>query len=270
MTSASGKKEQYDEMAIEYNAYEDLPVARLEAELIRTALRDCTGLAILDIGGGSGVYAREAVKRGAKQVDVVDISDSMLQIGRDIEAKDSAKSRIRWLVGDGTRPLVEQGVGILPYGQYDITMANWIFDHAHTVEELRGMWKNIALSLKPGGKFIGVRACAPGCFADYNMKTGKYGCLRSEVKSIPGGFQCKSTLLTKPPFSVGCTLMDDSYKLIDSIPRQLGMTNIKKLPEEETEIVKADPGFWKEQLDKPHFAVVTAIRSYGDMVNSLI
>lgn len=261
MTSASGKKEQYDEMTKEYNAYEDLPVARLEAELFQTALGDCTGLTVLDIGGGSGVYAREAVRQGAKQVDVVDISDSMLQIGRDIEVKNSAESRIRWFVGDATRSLVEQGVNILSYGQYDLTMANWVFDHAYTVEDLKGMQKNIALSLKPRGKFIGVRACAPGCFADYNMKTGKYGCLRSEIKDIPGGFRCTSTLLTKQPFSAGCTLMDDSYKLIDSIPRQFGMTNIEKLPEEMTDIVKADPQFWKEQVDKPHFAAIIAIRS---------
>jgi SAM-dependent methyltransferase len=267
MTIASGKREQYDEMATEYNAYEDLPVALLEAELIKTALGDCTGLTVLDIGGGSGVYAREAVKAGARQVDVVDISDSMMQIGRDIEAKTSEESRIRWLLGDGTKPLVEEGVDVLPYGHYDITMANWIFDHAYTVGDLRGMWVNIAASLKPGGRFIGVRAIAPGCFADYNMKTGKYGCLRSDVQPIPGGFQCKATLLTKPPFSVGCTLMDDSYKMIDEIPRQLGMTNIAKVPDEDSETVKRDLDFWKEHLDQPGVAVVTAIKSYGDVVD---
>jgi SAM-dependent methyltransferase len=270
MTAASGKKEQYDEMAMEYNAYEDLPVARLEAELIKTALGDCTGLTVLDIGGGSGVYAREAVKAGAKQVDVVDISDSMMQIGRDIEAKTSGKGRIRWLLGDGIKPLIDQGIDVLPHGHYDITMANWIFDHAYTVEDLRGMWENIAASLKPGGKFIGVRACAPGCFADYNIKTGKYGCLRSDIKTIAGGFQCKSTLLTKPPFSVQCTLMDDSYRMIDNIPRQIGMTNISKVLDEESETVKADPEFWREHLNEPHFAVVTATKSYGAAVQSLV
>ncbi|KAH7386047.1 S-adenosyl-L-methionine-dependent methyltransferase [Pyrenochaeta sp. MPI-SDFR-AT-0127] len=212
MTTASGRKEQYDEMAVEYNAYEDIPVARLEAELIKTALGDCTGITVLDIGGGSGIYAREAVKAGATQVDVVDISDSMMQIGRDIEARSPEKSRIRWFLGDGSKPLENQGVDILPMGQYDLTMANWIFDHAYTEKDLRGMWENIAKSLRPGGKFIGVRAIA-----------------RSDIKTIPGGFQCKATLLTKTPFSVGCTLMKDSYNMIDDIPRQLGMTNFAKV-----------------------------------------
>lgn len=160
MTVASRKKTQYEEMAIEYNGYEDLPVARLEAELIGKALGDCTGLAVLDLGGGSGVYARQAVRAGAQQVDVVDISESMMRIGREIEDKTPGKSRIRWLLGDISKPLADQGVDTLPRGQYDITMANWVFDHAHTIDDLKGMWENIAMSLKPGGKFIGVRAIA--------------------------------------------------------------------------------------------------------------
>lgn len=260
MTSASGRKEQYDEMAVEYNAYEDLPVARLEAELIKTALGDCTGITVLDIGGGSGTYARQAIKAGAKQVDVVDISDSMMQIGRDIEASSSQKSRIRWFKGDGSKSLVNQGVAILPSGQYDLTMANWIFDHAHTVDDLKGMWENIVMSLKPGGKFIGVRAIAPGIYAEHNVKTGKYGCLRSDITTIPGGFQCKATLLTDPPFSVGCTLMEDSYNMVDDIPRQFGMTDFAKVLDAESETVKKDLDFWKEHLDEPCFAVITATK----------
>lgn len=259
MTAASGIKAQYDEMAIEYNRYEDLPVARLEAELIRTALGECSGLNVLDLGGGSGTYAREAIQAGAQRVDVVDISDSMLQIGKDIEAQRSGATLIRWFLGDITQPLAAQGIEVS--GQYDIAMANWVFDHAHTVEELRGMWENIAMSLKPGGKFIGVRAVAPGCFAEHNIKTGKYGCLRTDIKPIPGGIECRATLLTKPPFSVGVTLMEDSYKLIDDIPRQLGLTNISTVPDADSEVIKADVDFWRDHQQEPCFAVVVATKS---------
>ncbi|KAK5651674.1 hypothetical protein OQA88_11740 [Cercophora sp. LCS_1] len=258
MTVASGSKGQYDEMAIEYNAYEDLPVAHLERDLIRTALGDCTGLAILDIGGGSGTYARQAVRAGARQVDVVDISDSMMQIGRDIEAQNPGKSRIRWLLGDATRPMVDQGVDILPPGQYDIVMANWIFDHAHTVDDLTAMWTNICTNLKVGGKFIGIRAVAPGIFAEHNVKLGKYGCLRSDIKKIPGGIACNATLLTKPPFTVGVTLMEDSYGLKDEIPRRMGMVYFRTVPDIESDVVKRNLEFWQDHLDEPEFAVVTA------------
>jgi hypothetical protein len=36
------------------------------------ALGDCTGLSVLDLGGGNGVRARHAVNLGAIAVDVVD------------------------------------------------------------------------------------------------------------------------------------------------------------------------------------------------------
>jgi hypothetical protein len=66
MPTASGNKDQYDEMAAEYKGYTELPMYRLEAELIRRALGDCTGLAVLDLGGGSGTHARQAIKAGAR------------------------------------------------------------------------------------------------------------------------------------------------------------------------------------------------------------
>lgn len=260
MTTASGKKNQYNEMAMEYNSYEDLPVARLEAELIRTALGDCTGLNILDLGGGSGSYARMAVKAGARQVDVVDISEAMMKIGKDMEPSPDS-SRIRWLLADVTKPLADQGVDALPAGGYDIAMANWLFDHAHNVDDLRGMWANISAGLRPGGKFIGIRAVAPGIFSDHNCKVGKYGCLRTDIKKIPDGLECRATLLTNPPFSVGVTLMEDSYNRTDAIARKLGMTNFGSMPELETQVVQADLGYWREHLDEPEFAVVTAFRS---------
>lgn len=292
MTTASGKKEQYDEMATEYKLYEDLPVARLEAELIRTALGNCTGLAVLDLGGGSGSYARMAVRHGARQVDVVDISEAMMQIGKDIEASSpsspspslslslspssssssstatpepdscTSSSRIRWIQADVTKPLTTQDLPtpLLPPGRYDIAMANWLFDHARTPDDLRGMWANIATALKPGGKFIGIRATAPGIFAEHNVKAGKYGCLRTEIRDIPGGLECRATLLTNPPFSVGVTLMRDSYNLQDEIARELGMTGFGTVPKRETEEVRRNVEFWREHLEEPEFAVVTAVR----------
>ncbi|GAB1315613.1 S-adenosyl-L-methionine-dependent methyltransferase [Madurella fahalii] len=257
MTTASGNKDQYNEMATEYDSYAELPIARLEAELIRTALGDCTGLAVLDLGGGSGTHARQAIKAGAHHVDVVDISDAMMQIGKDIEAKSSEESKIRWLLADATKPMADQGVDISA-GQYDIAMANWVFDHAHNPDELKGMWDNIAKSLKPGGRFIGIRVIAPGIHEEYNIKTGKYGCLFADIKDIPGGFECTTTLLTEPPFSFGLTPMEDSYKMINDIPRQLGFTDFICIPDADSDVVKKDPQFWKEHLDNPMFAVVTA------------
>jgi SAM-dependent methyltransferase len=257
MTVASGSKDQYNEMATEYNGYANLSMARLEAELIRKALGDLTGLTVLDLGGGSGTHARQAVKAGARRVDVVDVSDAMLQIGRDIEAKSSEESRIRWLLGDASQPLAEQGVDATA-GQYDVAMANWVFDHALNPDDLKGMWSNIVTSLKPGGRFVGVRVHAPDVQSDYNPDTSKYGSKFTDTKEIPGGFYCVTTLLTDPPFSFGLTPMHDSYSLANEIPKSLGMTDFQVVSDEDTDIVKSDPEFWKDHLEARSFVVVTA------------
>lgn len=265
MTVASGNKDQYNEMATEYTGYANLPMARLEAELIRTALGDLTGLTVLDLGGGSGTHARQAVRAGAQRVDVVDISEAMLQIGRDIEAATSAnsaeESRIRWHLADVSQPLSEQqGTADIPGGGYDVAMANWVFDHALSPDDLRGMWLNIVTSLKPGGRFVGVRVHAPEpeVQSEYNPDTSKYGSKFTDTREIPGGFYCVTTLLTDPPFSFGLTPMRDSYTLANEIPKSLGMIDFAVVPDEDTEIIKADPEFWKDHLEARSFVVVTA------------
>jgi SAM-dependent methyltransferase len=48
-------------------------------------LGDCTGLKVLDVGGGSGLHARKAIDAGATVVDVVDISPEMMRAGQEIE-----------------------------------------------------------------------------------------------------------------------------------------------------------------------------------------
>lgn len=260
-TVSTSEKKQYDGVAAEYKSYDELPMARLEAELIRTALGDCTGLCILDLGGGSGTHARQAVAAGARLVDVADISEEMMRIGKDIDAAqvDGGASRarnIRWHVADATRPLADQAADILPAGQYDLVMANWVFDHAHTVQDLEGMWENIAAYLKPGGRFIGIRVIAPGIWAEHTQN-GTYGCVYEDVEKIPGGVRCKVILTTNPPFSFGGTMMEDSYGMVNDIPRRFGIADFKIVPAEEAHVVRESPEFWKEHIERPLFAVVT-------------
>ncbi|KAK0654924.1 S-adenosyl-L-methionine-dependent methyltransferase [Cercophora newfieldiana] len=251
-------KSQYDQpAAVAYTSYADLPVARLEAELIHKALGDCTNLNVLDLGGGSGTYARMALSLGASRIDVVDISPSMLSLGQSLSP---LPSQITYHLADATQTLPPQNLPLLPPGSYDLVMANWLFDHAHSPSELRAMWSNIATYLRRDGKFIGIRAIAPGMFSSHNCKVGKYGCLRSEIRAIPGGVACRATLLTSPPLEVGCTLMEDCYSLRDEIGREAGMVGFGRVEERGTRVVREDVEFWREHLEEPEFAVVTAVR----------
>jgi SAM-dependent methyltransferase len=254
--ATTSDKAQYDNVATEYVSYDDLPIAKLEAETIRKALGDCTGLKILDLGGGSGTHARQALTAGAESVDVVDVSEGMMQIGKDIETK-AGRNQIRWYAADASQPLSEQGITSILPGDYDIVMANWVFDHAHTVGDLKGMWQNIALSLKPGGKFLGVRVIKQGIWAEH-VKAGKYGAKYEDIDFIPGGVKCLVVLQTEPTFSFGGTMMEDSYAMINDIPRELGLVDFKAVSEKDSEVIAQNPEFWKEHLEEPLWAVITA------------
>lgn len=55
-----------------YRQYENVPWGILEHQLQESALGDCSGMTVLDLGGGQGLRARQAIDHGAVAVDVVD------------------------------------------------------------------------------------------------------------------------------------------------------------------------------------------------------
>ncbi|KAK0751272.1 S-adenosyl-L-methionine-dependent methyltransferase [Schizothecium vesticola] len=253
---AATDKKQYNSVAQQYDSVEDLPCSKIEAELIRTALGDCTGLAVLDLGGGTGLHARRAIDdANAAAVDVVDISCEMLRIGEAIEAKLGRRDRIRWLEADAARPLGEQIGESLRPGGYEVVMANWVFDHATSMADLKAMWENIAANLKPGGRFLGVRVWS--LQVDY-MKPGKYGATFSNMEEIPGGWKYRVGFLTSPAFEFGCTSMTETLEMVDTIPRELGLVDWAVVPAEEAEVVKGDFEFWADFVEEPNLAVLVA------------
>lgn len=247
---------QYDGFASKYDSVVDLPCCILEGELVRTALGDCAGLTVLDLGGGSGIHARRAIDAGAAIVDVFDISSEMLRMGQDHEAKVGRQDRIRWFKADATKPLAEQTErGSLPLEGYDIVMVNWTFDNATTLDGLTGMWENVLSNLKPGGRFLGLRL--RNIHATY-MKYGKYGNKLIDFEPIPGGLKYKVECLTNPPFSWDTTAMEATHPVTDAIPQQLGLVDFQVMRPEETDVIRGDQKFWNDFLEDPFFAMVTA------------
>ncbi|KAK0622295.1 S-adenosyl-L-methionine-dependent methyltransferase [Immersiella caudata] len=256
MAAPEESRKQYDNVATAYSTVEELPCSKIEAELIHTALGNCIGLSVLDLGGGSGLHARRAIDAGASAVDVVDISVEMMKVGQDIEVSLGRGDRIRWIAADLASPLGDQDAGkALKAEGYDIVMANWLFDHATSVEDLKAMWGNVVAYLKSGGKFLGVRVRS--IHAEY-MTYGKYGASFSEVEEIPGGLAYSCNCLTQPPFSFACTSMTESRLLTDETPKRLGLVDFETLKPEETDVVRGDLEFWKDFVADPNLAVVVA------------
>lgn len=254
MSTAQEAKQIYKETAPVYDLIPLVPAGVLESQLIKHAIGDATGLTVLDLGGGSGLHAREAVDAGAKTVDIVDISPDMMQRAMDAETALGREGRVRFFEADVSEPLDHLQ---LPEKQYDIVMANWVLDHAGSEEIIEGMWRNIAAYLKPGGKFLGVRIA--DLFAG-PAHMEKYGATFKGLGKIPGGSTFTVCIHGDAPFEFDAASMEVSYSGSTKLHHKYGLTDVKTVPYEAAEILREDMEYWDMFLQKPFFAVVTAAK----------
>lgn len=255
------ESELYNSFAPQYDAIESLPISTLYQQQVEYALGpDCSGLSVLDLGGGTGLHARKAIDRGARIVDIVDISPSMLEHGRAAGIRSGRSGEpIRWLEGDMSRPL-QRNPETLPLeeGGYDIVMVNWTFEHAENMEELETMWANTAAFCKPGGQLISIRMANPWAKTD-----GRYGVTLSDQEPIPGGARFLYTNHIDPPFAATGTSMEASWDFEKSkaLATKHGFVDFTKVPDEEMEVVKRDPEFWSLQIEDPMIICVVATKA---------
>ncbi|KAI1632664.1 methyltransferase-like protein [Biscogniauxia mediterranea] len=261
MASTEQLKREYQDQARAYDKYfTQVPIGALETELFDSALGTCPGAAVLDLGGGTGLRARQAVRAGASAVDVVDISPAMLELGQAAEAQLSREGVIRYLHGDVTQGLGALGLRAGAGGGYDMVMANWVMDHAHTPAELEAMWGNVAAHLKPGGRFVGVRSEDPRArsVAEGTDGAAKYGVVYKDLTDVPGGVHYRFRAQTDPPIEIEVSSMTASYSGSTEMHEKYGLCDVEVEPYENAEMVRKDPAFWEAFLESPSFAVVKA------------
>lgn len=154
-----------------------------------------TGLSVLELACGTGDCSRKAQELGATTLVGVDVSSEMINIAHEIE-KGMGVTGIEYYVADCSKP-IDALKG--QEGKFDLVLGNWLLNYATSFEEIVGMWSNIALYLKPGGKFIGAftgfDANARG------LETGKYGARGKITERIANGkgVRLGLTFATEPP-----------------------------------------------------------------------
>ncbi|KAH7306011.1 methyltransferase-like protein [Stachybotrys elegans] len=263
----------YEQVRMDYNTqatkYNDLfksPFGILETQLVAAAVSDdgfCEGASVLDIGGGTGMRARQVLALGAAKVDVVDISTEMVEVGKkdaDNMLDQESAVKLRWFLGDASSPLFgAQGIkGLQDPGTYDLVMANWMFDHVGDLATLEAIWRNIAAAVRPGGRFVGVRASDPRAPA---MIDGLYGPICHSFEEFPGGLNYRSIIPAEPPVHIKNCSLEISFSGSTELHEKHGFSDVETVKPELMEIVGADPEFWKVWVEQPGFEVVRARRT---------
>lgn len=247
MDTENAIQKNYAKNAAAYGLFNTIPLGILQQQLFDLSIKDCDGLKVLDLGGGTGERARDALNAGARVVDVVDISREMMRLGQEYE-KSIGRDCITWYHGDGSKSLDH-----LPLGPYDMVIANGIFDHAHNAEELETMWRNAAAYLKPGGRVVANRN---NPFSK-SAARGKYGVVLNDFEHFSGGLNYRYRTTTDPALDFEAIALDAYFSGSLEIPGKF-FEDFQNVPWEETPVVEADPEFWKQYLADPILYIFTA------------
>jgi ubiquinone/menaquinone biosynthesis C-methylase UbiE len=138
----------YDRWASVYD-HDANPLLVLEEPRVRAALGEPSGLAILDLGCGTGRHALWLAAEGAN-VTAVDFSEGMLEQAK----RKPGADRIRFLAHDLHEPLP------LADESFDLVVSGLVLEH---LRELGTFFAETRRVLKPGGKAI-VSAMHPAMF----------------------------------------------------------------------------------------------------------
>jgi malonyl-CoA O-methyltransferase len=138
----------YDRWAVVYD-HDANPLPALEDPLVREALGDVAGQAVLDLGCGTGRHAVWLAAAGAR-VTAVDFSEAMLAQAR---AKPGAAA-IQFLTHDLHQPL--------PFadGGFDLVVSGLVLEH---LRELAGFFGEARRVLRRAGRAV-VSAMHPAMF----------------------------------------------------------------------------------------------------------
>jgi malonyl-CoA O-methyltransferase len=145
---ATSVRDGYDRWALVYD-HDANPLPALEEPLVRGAVGDVRGLAVLDLGCGTGRHALWLAAAGAS-VTAIDFSEGMLAQAR---AKPGAET-IKFLAHDLHEPLP------VASASFDFVVSGLVLEH---LRELHDFFREAFRVLRPGGHAV-VSAMHPAMF----------------------------------------------------------------------------------------------------------
>jgi SAM-dependent methyltransferase len=137
----------YDAIAADYKRAKQQPWRfYVERHTLLRLAGDLRGLAVLDLACGEGYYTRELRHRGAGRVVGVDMSEGMIRLAREEEARRPLGIEYR----------VQDARAVDAAGDFDLVVAAYLLNYAATRDELQEMCAAIGRALRPGGRFVAV------------------------------------------------------------------------------------------------------------------
>ena len=144
---------QYDTIQAAYDEFRKCTIALIERDNVQETLAPfIKGASLLDLACGTGFYSYPFLKSGASKVVGVDISPAMIDEARAASSQIGPLSgaTIDFQVADCSKPVSYDG------GPFDVVFGAWLLNYAPSGREMVDMYRNVALNLKDGGRFVAV------------------------------------------------------------------------------------------------------------------
>jgi len=154
---------QYDAIAEAYSDSKRSPLRRyVEAYSLFELIGDVTGLRVLDLACGDGIYSRRLKAAGAAEVVGVDISAGMVDLA--IAREQREPQGIQYICSDAA------DITVLPdfTARFDLIIGAYLFHYAPDETALAAMCSAVRACLAPGGRFVGINENPEQSLADFS------------------------------------------------------------------------------------------------------
>jgi SAM-dependent methyltransferase len=233
---------QYDQIAEGYQRTKESPLRQhVEAWSYQKMLGNLSGLRVLDLACGEGFYTRRIKHAGAAEVIGVDVSSEMIALAREEELRNPA----------GLDYHCADALKLPDLGTFDLISAAYLLHYAASTIELQAMCRQIALRLKPSGRFVAINENPEQSVQQY-AGYSQYGFNKSVEQSRQDGSPIHYTMIS------GRNLIRfDAYyysrATYESALRAAGFTTIEWLPLElaPAGVDALGAEYWQEYLANP-------------------
>jgi SAM-dependent methyltransferase len=245
---------QFDDLGDAYERSPELAYREhAEKYSMRQSIGDVAGLAVLDLGCGTGLYTRRLAQWGAARVVGIDVSEGMLATARAEEHEDPLN--VEYLQRDAAHP-GPNGDPALD-GQFDLVSSVYVLCYAATQGELAGFFTTARRSLSPAGR----RLVAMTLDTEYSREPeyySRYGLALTPTEEGEG----RPVVLdvSTPGGKIHVTLYWWSRNTYADCAAQAGFTDISwsKVTVSEQGLAQFGRDFWEPWLTAPPVAILTA------------
>lgn len=257
---------QFDTAVAAYeSSMEEMPFREhVEAYSFLNAVGDIRGRNVLDLGCGSGLYARRLRRAGAARAVGMDESIAMVEHARRREEREGLG--VEYVAANAADP----AAGDLPdiAGSFDVVTAVYVLPYASSREALEGFCTTARRALRAtGGRFVAA-VLNPGFSTDPQWYRG-YGMLLSSQQSpaegTPGHLRAwvGPEVLDLDFFRWSAEAHEQAFKAAGFDRVSWGRPTVS-----EEGRAKYGEAFWANYLDCPHALIIDAHAGPGSAPDS--